>query len=388
MFSWWQLRRLWKAVTRAAGKGAGTRAVSAAKRRSPRASLQLESLEVRLTPSAVTPGDNGHVYGMLDAPSVPGWYFEARRPGSKRWVVEGPFATTNDLRNAEKKLRHKHYAVRAETFYFPDPGPLSPVVQAPVPPAPATAPASVQLIVVSAQDPAALTPGTLRYAVNQANQDAAGGVSATIVFDPARMGAGTITLSQGQLELTPGSGTVTIDGGKRIDVSGNGASRVFQVDAGAQAVLQGLTIEAGRVSGNGGAISNQGTLTLDKDGVTGNTAVTGQAAASGAGGGIYNAGTLTVTSSTFSNNTSGVAGGAISSGGGLTVTGCEFFANSSGNGGAIDGAGTVAPTRRKRSRPWSSASRPRRPPARCSAFPSPPWMSTATSPPTSAARPS
>ncbi len=70
---------------------------------------------------------------------------------------------------------------------------------------------------------------SLRQAVNLANVlDGA----ETITFDPTVFAsAQTITLTQGQLELSDTSGTETITGpAAGVTVSGGGTSRVFQVD--------------------------------------------------------------------------------------------------------------------------------------------------------------
>src|SRR6516225_7499860 len=58
--------------------------------------------------------------------------------------------------------------------------------------------APAQLSVISPLDPATLTAGTLRYAVQQANADAAQGGSDTITFNTSQMGTNTVTLQQGQ----------------------------------------------------------------------------------------------------------------------------------------------------------------------------------------------
>lgn len=67
--------------------------------------------------------------------------------------------------------------------------------------------------VTSPLDPAVLTAGTIRYAVHQADADAVNGISDHIVFNTAQMGGNTISLQRGPLELTSGSGAITIDGG-------------------------------------------------------------------------------------------------------------------------------------------------------------------------------
>jgi hypothetical protein len=197
--------------------------------------------------------------------------------------------------------------------------------------------APATLTVTSAADPAPLhpgaanpwTPGTLRYAVAQADQDAAAGKSDTIVFNSAKMGTSTITLNQGPLELAPAPGAVTIDGGGRIILSGGQATRLFGISSGAQVVLSGLTIEKGSTqSFNGGGIDNFGTLTVSGCTFTLNSAVDG--------GGIENeaGGSLTVTDTTFTDNVStdtsfltGNGGGAIDNFGVATVSRCTFTGN-------------------------------------------------------------
>jgi hypothetical protein len=56
-----------------------------------------------------------------------------------------------------------------------------------------------------------------------------------------------------------GSGSITIDGSSlssQVSISGNHASRVFQVDAGLRAEIDNVTIKAGLDSdGNGGLAS-------------------------------------------------------------------------------------------------------------------------------------
>jgi hypothetical protein len=145
--------------------------------------------------------------------------------------------------------------------------------------------------VLTVNSPADTTsPGylTLREAITDASADAAAGQSDTITFDASLTGL-TITLTQGQLELTRGSGTVTIDGGGQIAVSGGGQSRVFLVDPGAQADLDNLIVKNGlaldggifvpdwpapfrAVIAEGGGILNMGTLTISNSTISGNTA--------------------------------------------------------------------------------------------------------------------
>jgi predicted outer membrane repeat protein len=185
---------------------------------------------------------------------------------------------------------------------------------------------------------------TLREAVILANADAGSGQSDTIAFDPT-LGTATVTLTGGQLELTQASssGTVLIDGAGRITVSGNHASRVLKVDAGARAEIDGLTIVDGRVhlgSPNaGGGIANAGTLTVADCTLSGNVA--------DRGGGIYSAGTLTARDCTLTGNTTfeieDHGGGAIANAGTATITGCTITDNMTGNvgGGLLNEGGSM-----------------------------------------------
>ena len=126
--------------------------------------------------------------------------------------------------------------------------------------------------------------------------------------------AETIVLTQGELDLTDTTGTTTINGlgPSQLTISGNNASRVFDVSNGASADISGLTITKGYVAGEGrgGGICNGGTLTISDSTISGNSAGCG-------GGGIYNEDTLTIRASTISGNTASEGGGIYSDG---TVT--------------------------------------------------------------------
>jgi hypothetical protein len=187
--------------------------------------------------------------------------------------------------------------------------------------------------------------GSLRYEVAQANADAKAGISDTIAFAAALKGD-TLTLSSGALELGKngaGTGTITIDGGSQITLSGGSASGVFLIDTSVLAILTGLTITGGAAAFGGGVV-NSGTLTISNSTITGNTAT-------GNGGGIFSPGALTVTNCTLSNNAaSGSWGGGIIAGGTLIVNDSTFSNNtagtssSAGYGGAIYLANTSTAT--------------------------------------------
>ena len=187
-----------------------------------------------------------------------------------------------------------------------------------------------QIVVTTASDDPSHTGVSLRDAIATADGDTGSGVSPTITF-AADLSGSTITLTQGALELLGGSGTMTIDGAGGITVSGAGSWSVFQVDSGAQAVMDGLTIVDGKAT-YGGGIDNGGSLTISDATLSGNSATS-------EGGGIFNAGTLIINNSTLSSDSASTAGGGIFtgfSGGTLTVDNCTISGDSATDGGGIE----------------------------------------------------
>jgi hypothetical protein len=150
-------------------------------------------------------------------------------------------------------------------------------------------------------------PGSLRDALDVIAADG------TITFDPSLAG-GTIMLTSGQLGV---GRSVTIDGSgaPNLTVSGNNASRVFQVAAGIDVTMNDFTVSDGAGAPQGGGILNFGTLDLTRVTVTNNIeSSTGGASFDFGGGGIYNGdgATLNLVESTVSNNaTLGQPGGGI-----------------------------------------------------------------------------
>jgi hypothetical protein len=171
---------------------------------------------------------------------------------------------------------------------------------------------------------------SLREAVNLA--DVLPGNN-TVSFDPA-LNYGTVTLTAGQLELSGSDGVRTIDGGNRITLDGNHASRVFLIDAGVHAVLTRLVIGNGS-SDAGGGIFNSGTLIVANSTLFGNAAILG--------GALYNEGTLTLDDSTAGFNFAYYEGGGLDSVGQATVFNSTFADNTAfDHGGAIAIAGGSA----------------------------------------------
>jgi hypothetical protein len=217
--------------------------------------------------------------------------------------------------------------------------------------------------------------GTLRWAVEQANEAT---TPSTIDFNLGSSPA-TITLSQGQLVLSNAADSITIDGpgASSLSISGNDASRVFQVDNGVTASISGLTITGGSTgkysfSPGGGLYNDGGTLTLTGSTITGNStygglggglaayggvtnltdcAITGNSAGYGGGLGSRRYATVTLMNTTISGNSAhpsgplNQAGGGFENGGDSTATlaGCTISDNSaSGTGGGVSNAGTIS----------------------------------------------
>ena len=151
----------------------------------------------------------------------------------------------------------------------------------------------------------------------------------------ANLSGQTITLTSGQLVLNT---NVTIDAStlvNGISIDGNASNRIFEVDAGANVVLNTLTLTNGYLPGwsdMGGAIINYGTLAVTNCTLAGNSVVIW-----GAGGAIHNQGQLSLSGCTLFANT-GAFGGAIDNNAVCTLKNCTFFGNSAtnGNGGAIE----------------------------------------------------
>jgi hypothetical protein len=157
-------------------------------------------------------------------------------------------------------------------------------------------------------------PGSLRQAVLDAN--AAPGTD-TIDFDKT---VHQITLTSGELAIS-GSLNVVGPGANKLAVSGNDASRVFDIVSGS-VTISGLTVTHGLANGgspglpsSGGGILNRAGAGLNLTDITlaGNRAVGDPSvvipttpvfnlAGGAVGGGVANFGTLTVTGGTFTGN--------------------------------------------------------------------------------------
>jgi hypothetical protein len=191
---------------------------------------------------------------------------------------------------------------------------------------------------------------TLREAITNANTQAG---TDNIFFSVG----GTITLTGGELGISSDL-NIYGNGASALTISGNNASRVFNVSSGT-VLLSSLTVANGNET-NGGGISNTGSLTVQFCTVRGNKAVVGGGiastgrlavnnstfsdnSASNNGGGITNDGTLTVSGSTFNGNSTPIGGGGIRNfdNGTATVNSSTFNGNSADGGGGIRNSGTL-----------------------------------------------
>ncbi|MCC6894230.1 MAG: hypothetical protein IT321_15510 [Anaerolineae bacterium] len=202
---------------------------------------------------------------------------------------------------------------------------------------------------------------TLRAALDEAN--AAGGGWHHITLAPTSIGLsksnGAFVINTGVKVSIEGTGTLTV-----LDGGGYSGVRIFTVERGAWLRLSHLTLANGTDSGSGGGIQNRGNTFIYRvilsghhatsSGISGNagrgaaifnesgsiltieqsTLVDNQSR--GSGGAIRNEGTVTILNSTFARN-DGYAGG----GGALANTGLAFVYTSTFSGNHSSGAGAI-----------------------------------------------
>jgi hypothetical protein len=198
--------------------------------------------------------------------------------------------------------------------------------------------------------------GSLRQAILDANASAgADTISfAGSLFTDAT--PDTISLTSGELTITD---DVTIEGtgANQLTVSGNNASRVFNIfNAGTDATIDALTIANGNSADGGGIRINSGSSLVLTDSTVSNNNSGGAFGGGGIanaggtvnvinstisgntssfGGGIASQGTLSVTNSTISGNTASQLGGGLIVGGAVTLTSSTITNNTAGNGAGI-----------------------------------------------------
>ena len=186
--------------------------------------------------------------------------------------------------------------------------------------------------VTSADDPATLTAGTLRDAVNVANMAAASDISVLIKFNPVTMFSNTVALQQGPLEIDGAGGVITIDGGNAITVGDqNSDAEIFDLENGAAVSIVNLTIDGSLAYLNSGGVScginvdNASSLTLS-DSTVQNITNTPETAVATNVGATEGGSTLTLTGDTMSNNDVGISLDSATA----TVTGNTITGNDTG----------------------------------------------------------
>ncbi len=170
--------------------------------------------------------------------------------------------------------------------------------------------------------------GSLRAVIGSA---AAG---ATVSFTPGL--TGTITLTSGEIALNKQLKIVG-PGARILSVSGNDASRIFNITNVADVSISGLTITHGKTltttPGGGGILIDASILNLTDVTMSANNAPTANAL----GGAIDNeGGILNILRCTFSGNSAALRGGAINQrlSGTMTITDSTFVGNTTGAAGA------------------------------------------------------
>jgi predicted outer membrane repeat protein len=169
--------------------------------------------------------------------------------------------------------------------------------------------------------------GSLRQAISNATS------GDTIVFSAT----GTITLTT-QITINKDL-TIIGPGATSLAIDGNNNSWIFSISSGNTVAISGMTFQNGdaSLSGLGGAIYNDGILTINNSNFSGNSADDG--------GAIWSEddSTLTINNSTFSGNSSSGNGGAIYSDFDsiLTINNSTFSDNSANYGGALQTTGSI-----------------------------------------------
>jgi predicted outer membrane repeat protein len=221
-------------------------------------------------------------------------------------------------------------------------------------PRPATGDCSVSSVDIGAFEVQAYTvtstadsgAGTMRQAVLD-NNTFGGGVACVTVNGTAHL-LSVFDVAKNLDVQGPASGSFTLDG--------NGVFRIFHFASGVAARLERLSLtHTSSQGGDGGAILNEGSLTVRVVFFSGNTA-----SSSGNGGAIASSGPLVVDKCAFRANTAGGRGGGIATSGSAqaSITASDFISNLAVGGAALylASSGTTALTNLTISDSFSSSS--------------------------------
>lgn len=189
--------------------------------------------------------------------------------------------------------------------------------------------------------------GSLRQAILDANTD-----GTATALDPHvitfNLACATITLTTGQLTIT---NYVDIQGpgAAVLAISGNDASRVFEVESGASLTISDVTITGGRTDQEHGAgiLNDGGFLTVSRVVFTGNLVLGDNHITSSGGGIACVGGLLGINDSTFDTNEARTGGGVfLFTGATATIAGSTFVNNTArdAGGGIINVDSTLTVT--------------------------------------------
>jgi hypothetical protein len=167
----------------------------------------------------------------------------------------------------------------------------------------------------------------------------------------------TITLRGAGLTINNPAGTTTILGPRAHAVSIRGAvnGRLITIATGSTVDLENTDYSNDQ---SGGAVLNDGTLTMINCGLSENTAATGGGllnngtatltrctisadSATTNGGGLFNNGTATLIHCALTGNAASLNGGSLDNAGQLTLSGCTFTTSTAINSGGIYNVGAV-----------------------------------------------
>jgi serine/threonine protein kinase len=186
-------------------------------------------------------------------------------------------------------------------------------------------------------------PGSLRWAIENAP------AGSTITFNQNERG--TLLLTNGDLQLTKNL-SLRGPGARLLSISSGSQGSIIHVAQTASVSITGLAFKGSIITSTAFSfITNEGTLSLNSDIISGNKVIsTVSNLPPTGGGGISNFGILTLTNSTVSNNVSfgDSGGGGINNGdnGSVTLTNSTVLGNAApfGNGGGISNSGNLTLT--------------------------------------------
>jgi predicted outer membrane repeat protein len=216
----------------------------------------------------------------------------------------------------------------------------------------------VLLALLAMHIPPAHAAGVI-FSCTQANIQTAvnGGGESRFECNPA-----TQTIPFDSYVIVPAGVAATLDGGGTITLDGQYTTRLFAIAGGASLTLKNITLTQAFAADDGGAIYNEGNLTLDHVTVTNSSTDDNHSGGAivtygpltvrdsvfsynhgGSGGAIYprfEAAVVDIRNSTFSHNaaaspTTGWGGAILVWGSPVTLTGSKLLQNSAVNGGAV-----------------------------------------------------